>query len=90
MSQLKGIEATSLKEVKRITLFDSAAKRRQLPRSQADSLSDKYPPPFPQNYKRVAAVWMDEYAEALYRRNPHLREVDEGDVSREVEVSRRP
>lgn len=38
------------------------------------------------NYKRVAVVWMDEYAEALYRRNPHLRLVDPGDVSRELEI----
>ncbi|XP_069970748.1 N-acetylgalactosaminyltransferase 6 [Penaeus vannamei] len=41
------------------------------------------------NYKRVAKVWMDEYAEALYRRNPHLRDVDEGDVSREVEIRKK-
>ncbi|XP_042231960.1 polypeptide N-acetylgalactosaminyltransferase 10-like isoform X2 [Homarus americanus] len=41
------------------------------------------------NYKRVAVVWMDEYAEALYRRNPHLREVDAGDVSRELEIRER-
>lgn len=38
------------------------------------------------NYKRVAVVWMDEYAEALYRRNPQLREVDAGDVSRELKI----
>ncbi|XP_045614488.1 N-acetylgalactosaminyltransferase 6 [Procambarus clarkii] len=38
------------------------------------------------NYKRVAVVWMDEYADALYRKNPHLKEVDPGDVSREVEI----
>ncbi|XP_068231708.1 N-acetylgalactosaminyltransferase 6-like isoform X1 [Palaemon carinicauda] len=41
------------------------------------------------NYKRVAVVWMDEYAEALYRRNPHLREVDAGDVSRELEIRKK-
>lgn len=41
------------------------------------------------NYKRVASVWMGEYAEALYNKNPHLREVDAGDVSKEVEVRER-
>lgn len=38
------------------------------------------------NYKRVAVVWMGEYAEALYRKNPRLRDVDPGDVSKEIEV----
>lgn len=60
------------------------------PHALSFQTSDPLPPPSPQNYKRVAKVWMDEYAEALYRRNPHLRDVDEGDVSREVEVSGRP
>ena len=32
---------------------------------------------------------MGEYAEALYRKNPRLREVDPGDVSKEIEVSSR-
>lgn len=38
------------------------------------------------NYKRVAVVWMGEYAEALYRKNPRLRDVDPGDVSKEIAV----
>lgn len=47
-------------------------------------------PPFPnpgigdflgKNYKRVAEVWMDEYAEYIYRRRPHLRALDPGDLT---------
>lgn len=47
-------------------------------------------PPFPnpgrgdflgKNYKRVAEVWMDEYAEFIYRRRPHLRALDPGDLA---------
>lgn len=47
-------------------------------------------PPFPnpgrgdflgKNYKRVAEVWMDEYAEYIYRRKPHLRSLDPGDLT---------
>ena len=34
-----------------------------------------------QNYKRVAEVWMDEYAEYLYKRRPHYRNIDAGDLS---------
>lgn len=33
------------------------------------------------NYRRVAEVWMDEYAEFLYKRRPHYRTIDEGDLS---------
>ena len=49
-------------------------------------------PPFPnpgrgdflgKNYKRVAEVWMDEYAEFIYRRRPHLRALDPGDLTRQ-------
>ncbi|XP_044011131.1 N-acetylgalactosaminyltransferase 6 [Aphidius gifuensis] len=47
-------------------------------------------PPFPnpgrgdflgKNYKRVAEVWMDEYAEFIYRRRPHLRTLNPGDLT---------
>ncbi|XP_012262672.2 N-acetylgalactosaminyltransferase 6 [Athalia rosae] len=47
-------------------------------------------PPFPnpgrgdflgKNYKRVAEVWMDDYAEYIYRRRPHLRALDPGDLT---------
>ncbi|XP_050679821.1 N-acetylgalactosaminyltransferase 6-like [Leptidea sinapis] len=33
------------------------------------------------NYRRVADVWMDEFAEHLYRRRPHYRNLDPGDLS---------
>ena len=34
-----------------------------------------------QNYKRVAEVWMDEYAEYIYKRKPSYRHIDPGDIS---------
>lgn len=34
-----------------------------------------------QNYRRVAEVWMDEYAEYLYKRRPHYRNINTGDIS---------
>ena len=30
------------------------------------------------NYKRVAMVWMDEYAEFIYKRRPSYRHIDQG------------
>jgi len=36
------------------------------------------------NYKRVAAVWMDEYAEYIYKNRPHYRNLDPGDISEQV------
>ncbi|CAG5097173.1 Similar to Pgant6: N-acetylgalactosaminyltransferase 6 (Drosophila melanogaster) [Cotesia congregata] len=33
------------------------------------------------NYKRVAQVWMDEFAEYIYKRRPHLRSLDPGDLT---------
>lgn len=34
------------------------------------------------NYKRVAEVWMDEYAEILYKKRPGVRNADAGDLTR--------
>ncbi|XP_023342320.1 N-acetylgalactosaminyltransferase 6 isoform X2 [Eurytemora carolleeae] len=36
------------------------------------------------NYKRVAAVWMDEYAEYVYQHRPHYRNIDPGDISEQI------
>ncbi|KAK2164939.1 hypothetical protein LSH36_57g04092 [Paralvinella palmiformis] len=33
------------------------------------------------NYRRVAEVWMDEYAEYLYQRRPHYKTIDPGDLT---------
>ena len=33
------------------------------------------------NYKRVAEVWMDEYAQYLYKRRPNLISIDTGDLT---------
>ncbi|KAK7604907.1 hypothetical protein V9T40_006093 [Parthenolecanium corni] len=55
-------------------------------------------PPFPnpgigdfvgKNYRRVAEVWMDEYAEYLYKRRPHYRKIDTGDLSPQREIRKK-
>ncbi|CAK1544760.1 unnamed protein product [Leptosia nina] len=33
------------------------------------------------NYRRVAEVWMDEYAQYLYKRRPNYLKIDTGDIS---------
>ncbi|XP_063635740.1 N-acetylgalactosaminyltransferase 6-like isoform X2 [Cydia splendana] len=38
------------------------------------------------NYRRVAEVWMDEYAEYLYERRPHYRLIDPGDISEQKAI----
>lgn len=38
------------------------------------------------NYKRVAVVWMDEYAEYIYKRRPTYRGIDPGDISKQVAI----
>lgn len=39
--------------------------------------------PFSQNYRRVAEVWMDEYAQYLYKRRPHYKDLDPGDLTKQ-------
>ncbi|XP_061706453.1 N-acetylgalactosaminyltransferase 6-like [Cydia pomonella] len=38
------------------------------------------------NYRRVAEVWMDEYAEYLYQRRPHYRLIDTGDIYEQTAI----
>lgn len=38
------------------------------------------------NYRRVAEVWMDEYAEYLYLRRPHYRNIDTGDITKQKKI----
>ncbi|XP_055351703.1 putative polypeptide N-acetylgalactosaminyltransferase 10 [Paramacrobiotus metropolitanus] len=35
------------------------------------------------NYRRVAEVWMDEYAEFVYKKRPHYKHIDAGDLSKQ-------
>lgn len=39
-----------------------------------------------QNLKRVAEVWMDEYAEYIYQRRPEYRHLSAGDVTAQKEL----
>lgn len=39
-----------------------------------------------QNLKRVAEVWMDEYAEYIYQRRPEYRHLSAGDVAAQKEL----
>lgn len=41
------------------------------------------------NFKRVAEVWMDEFKDVLYKRKPHIKDVDAGDMSKQLEVRQR-
>lgn len=41
------------------------------------------------NYRRVAEVWMDEYAKYLYDRRPHYKNIDPGDLTAQREVRER-
>uniref|UniRef100_A0A8C1LMQ3 polypeptide N-acetylgalactosaminyltransferase n=1 Tax=Cyprinus carpio TaxID=7962 RepID=A0A8C1LMQ3_CYPCA len=43
----------------------------------------------PRNLKRVAEVWMDEYAEFIYQRRPEYRHLSAGDVSAQKELRSR-
>ncbi|KAB7494804.1 N-acetylgalactosaminyltransferase 6 [Armadillidium nasatum] len=59
-------------------IFRMGGKNRPAAKNAGDFLS--------KNYKRVALVWMDEYIEALYKRNPRLRKVDAGDITSELQI----
>ncbi|VEN40364.1 unnamed protein product, partial [Callosobruchus maculatus] len=41
------------------------------------------------NYRRVAEVWMDEYAQYLYKRRPHYKLIDAGDLSEQKALRKR-
>ncbi|KAL8612926.1 hypothetical protein ACOMHN_035003 [Nucella lapillus] len=41
------------------------------------------------NYRRVAEVWMDEYAEYLYKKRPHYRNIDPGDLSEQRAIRKK-
>lgn len=41
---------------------------------------------FPQNLKRVAEVWMDEFAEYIYQRRPEYQHLSAGDVTAQKEL----
>ena len=54
---------------------------RQL-NSQSDSTSKVH-----RNNKRIAAVWMDEYAEYVYKQNSFInRDINPGDIQKQVEL----
>ncbi|KAL0839918.1 hypothetical protein ABMA28_016534 [Loxostege sticticalis] len=41
------------------------------------------------NYRRVAEVWMDEYAQYLYKRRPQYLKIDTGDISEQKALRER-
>ncbi|KAL5012727.1 hypothetical protein ScPMuIL_011278 [Solemya velum] len=41
------------------------------------------------NYRRVAETWMDEYAEYLYKRRPHYRNIDPGDLTKQIAIRKK-
>ncbi|VDK36989.1 unnamed protein product [Taenia asiatica] len=41
------------------------------------------------NYRRLMDVWMDNYSEYVYRRRPHLRIVDPGNITKQRELKER-
>ncbi|KAL4707469.1 hypothetical protein ACJJTC_000113 [Scirpophaga incertulas] len=42
-----------------------------------------------QNYRRVAEVWMDEYAQYIYKRRPQYLSIDPGDLSEQKALRKR-
>lgn len=41
------------------------------------------------NYRRVAEVWMDEYATYLYNRRPQYKSIDTGDISDQLAIRKK-
>ena len=41
------------------------------------------------NYRRVAEVWMDEYAKYLYDHRPHYKSIDTGDISKQLAIRKK-
>jgi polypeptide N-acetylgalactosaminyltransferase len=41
------------------------------------------------NHKRVAEVWMDEYKECVYRRNPNRWRIDAGNLTVMLNLKRK-
>lgn len=41
------------------------------------------------NFKRVAAVWMDEFQEAVYNRKQDVKNIDPGDITKQLAVRER-
>ncbi|XP_069754573.1 polypeptide N-acetylgalactosaminyltransferase 10-like isoform X2 [Narcine bancroftii] len=65
-------------------------KMEDIPCSRVGHIYRKYVPytfpgggGLPRNLKRVAEVWMDEYAEYLYQRRPEFRHISAGDVNQQ-------
>ncbi|ELU14019.1 hypothetical protein CAPTEDRAFT_197005 [Capitella teleta] len=41
------------------------------------------------NYRRVAEVWMDEYAEFLYKRRPQYRSIQPGNITEQLAIRKK-
>lgn len=55
-----------------------------MPYGFGDAVKKKKGPITTLNYKRVADVWMDEYKESFYAREPMARNLDGGDISKQL------
>ena len=51
------------------------------PRIVVSTILALIPSFLPQNYRRVAEIWMDEYKEYVYKKRPGSRNIDMGEVS---------
>ncbi|CAF1475767.1 unnamed protein product [Adineta steineri] len=41
------------------------------------------------NHKRVAAVWMDEYAEYIYKRDTHMKNLNPGNIQKQLQLRKK-